>query len=191
MRILACAAGLFAASAVYVGTAAFSENRSSNERLVMDQNAPSTRPAASCGVDENSACGTAHWKAKTDTEWRQLLTPEQYRIAREAGTERPFTGKYWNTHTPGVYHCAVCNQPLFSSDTKFESGTGWPSFYKPISTEAITTEEDHAYGMVRTEVKCSQCGAHLGHVFDDGPRPTGLRYCLNSAVLNLVPTPQK
>ncbi|MGE5609266.1 MAG: peptide-methionine (R)-S-oxide reductase MsrB [Bacillota bacterium] len=156
----------------------------------MDQNTPSTQPAtAACGLDPNAACGTAHWKAKTDAEWRKLLTPEQYRIAREAGTERAFTGKYWNTHTPGIYHCAICGQPLFSSETKFESGTGWPSFYKPISAEAITTQADHAYGTLRTEINCSQCGAHLGHVFDDGPPPTGLRYCLNSAVLNLVPTP--
>lgn len=149
--------------------------------------APTSQPAEACSVGDGGICGAEHWKSKTDAEWRKLLTPEQYQIARQAGTERPFTGKYWNTHTPGVYQCAVCGQPLFSSETKFESGTGWPSYWQPIDPKAVTTHTDTTLGMTRTEVLCSRCGAHLGHVFDDGPKPTGLRYCMNSAVLSLVP----
>jgi peptide-methionine (R)-S-oxide reductase len=125
---------------------------------------------------------------KTEAEWRKVLTPEQFHILREAGTERPFTGAYWNSHDKAVYHCAACDYPLFRSDDKFESGTGWPSFFEAIPGH-VETRVDESYGMSRTEVRCARCGSHLGHVFDDGPKPTGLRYCINSAALKAEPPP--
>jgi peptide-methionine (R)-S-oxide reductase len=125
---------------------------------------------------------------QTEQEWREKLSPEQYQVLRQAGTERAFTGKYWDSKTDGTYLCAGCGQELFSSDTKFDSASGWPSFYEALDPEKIEESRDLSHGMIRTEVKCANCGGHLGHLFEDGPNPTGLRYCINSASLQLDPT---
>ncbi|SHL62457.1 peptide-methionine (R)-S-oxide reductase MsrB [Roseibium suaedae] len=128
---------------------------------------------------------------KSLDDWRDQLTAEQFYITRQHGTERPFTGPYWNSFEPGRYDCVCCDQPLFLSDTKFDAGCGWPSFFKAVTPDAITEIEDRSHGMVRTEIRCSKCEAHLGHVFPDGPPPTGLRYCLNGHAMAFVPLDER
>jgi peptide-methionine (R)-S-oxide reductase len=129
--------------------------------------------------------------SKTDAEWRKQLTPEQFYVTRQHGTERAFTGPYWNEKATGLYSCVCCGTPLFSSETKFDSGTGWPSFYAPIERSAVSEHDDRSFLMRRTEVRCASCEAHLGHVFPDGPKPTGARYCMNGTALRFAPAPER
>ena len=192
--------GLFVASAVIAGVAF--------KACVMEQPAVSVPPAATAAestqqdpatlpaarseaLPDDAEANTSHDPiekvAKTDAEWRAQLSDEEYRILREKGTERAFTGEYWDTKAKGVYCCRACGLELFESDTKFESGCGWPSFFAPLEGARLTETRDTSHGMIRTEITCSRCGSHMGHVFDDGPPPTGLRYCINSASVKLEP----
>jgi peptide-methionine (R)-S-oxide reductase len=139
------------------------------------------------GMQEREGKPMGEKVIKSDEEWQKVLTPEQFSVARKHGTERAFTGEYWDCHDDGMYKCACCGQPLFDSNTKFDSGTGWPSFSEPTDPDMVSTKKDRSMAMTRMEVLCSRCDAHLGHVFDDGPAPSGMRFCMNSAALKLVP----
>ena len=143
-------------------------------------------PESTPGADDDDAAATPSRVTRTDLEWKEILSPLQYEVARKAGTERAFTGIYWNTKTAGTYQCVCCEVPLFRSDSKFDSGCGWPSFFEPLEGSRLVELEDATLGMRRIEVRCKECDAHLGHVFPDGPEPTGLRYCINSASLSLI-----
>jgi peptide-methionine (R)-S-oxide reductase len=175
--------GLIAIAALVVGVAGLLALRAPS-----DSGAATKSTAKSASSAPTRASGAPIKKiVKSEEEWMKELTPEQYQVMREKGTERAFTGKYWDNHAAGIYTCAACDLELFSSDTKFDSGTGWPSFWAPIAKPNVTINSDTTFGMAREEVVCSRCGGHLGHLFDDGPKPTGLRYCMNSVSLKFEP----
>lgn len=155
-----------------------------------EENSPSCKindPKSACAIPSSAKISGAFPIVKTDEEWKKTLTPEQYRVLRQQGTEPAFRNAYWNNHDEGMYHCAGCNAVLFNSKDKYDSGTGWPSFTQPVVKNVVAETVDDSHGMVRTEVHCAACGGHLGHVFNDGPKPTGLRYCMNSASLEFIP----
>jgi len=159
--------------------------------LLQSCEAQSTQQTSTPQTENTMKKETSPEVVKSEDEWKKMLTPEQYRVLREKGTERAFTGEYWNHHDKGQYQCAACGANLFDSESKFDSGCGWPSYFKPTENAAISEHLDKSHGMIRTEVTCTKCGGHLGHVFTDGPAPTGLRYCINSASIHFVPEKDK